>query len=292
MLVRKTLFFISFIFVNLFAQTNYLQEDSMPPVISLKWMQKHIDNPNLVLIDVRTTEEFKHGHLKNAINLPTFKYLFDEDYNIPRLTFLKNTFSNAGIDNNSLVVVYGNNELIWAARFYWICKVLGHEKVGLLEIGYTDTLKKVLLVTTKIYKPKKTNFIPTVNNKILKTKLDVLLALNKEIIIDGRGEDFYNGLKSHAKRFGHIPTAINSPGSLNYIKTKTSSKMKTFSQLRELYKDLPKDKKIILYCEDGADAALNFLVLQQLGYNTAVYDGSWLEWGNDFKLPIVNPSKK
>ena len=54
----------------------------------------------------------------------------------------------------------------------------------------------------------------------------------------------------------------------------------------EIYKDLDHKKHIILYCEDGADAAMNFLVLKKLGYNASVYDGSWLEWGNDKNLPI------
>jgi thiosulfate/3-mercaptopyruvate sulfurtransferase len=106
------------------------------------------------------------------------------------------------------------------------------------------------------------------------------------VIIDGRPYSFYIGEKSHAKRYGHIPTALNYPGSANYVMTKDGSAMKTFDKLKKLYKDLPKQKEIILYCEDGADAALNFLVLQQLGYKVSVYDGSWLEWGNNEKLPI------
>ncbi len=290
MLIRKILFFTIFIFFSL--QANSTEKNSILPVVSVKWLKDNINNPNLVLIDVRKEEIFKKGHIKNAINLPTFKYLFNKDYNMPKLSFLKNTFSNAGIDENSLVVVYGDDALIWAARLYWISKVLGHEKVGLLEVGYSNSLKNMIPLSTEIYKPKKTNFIPTVNNTILKTKLDVLMALKKDIIIDGRPTDFYNGLKSHAKRYGHIPSALSYPGSSNYVQTKTSSKMKTFSELEEFYKNLPKDKKIILYCEDGADAALNYLVLNHLGYDASVYDGSWLEWGNDYKLPIENPSTK
>jgi thiosulfate/3-mercaptopyruvate sulfurtransferase len=68
--------------------------------------------------------------------------------------------------------------------------------------------------------------------------------------------------------------------------------MKDLKELKGVYKDLPKDKEIILYCDGGSESALNYIVLQELGYKTSVYDGSWLEWGNDSKLPIENPSKK
>jgi rhodanese-related sulfurtransferase len=102
----------------------------------------------------------------------------------------------------------------------------------------------------------------------------------------------YLGKESKAKRFGHIPTAQNYACTNNFSVTKDGNKMKEFDELQKVYKDIPKNKEVILYCNGGAEAALNFIVLTKLGYKASVYDGSWFEWGNDKNVPIENPSKK
>lgn len=115
----------------------------------------------------------------------------------------------------------------------------------------------------------------------------------KKTIIDGRKTSHYEGKESTAKRFGHIPTAKNYACTQNYQVTSNGNKMKDLDELKNLYKDIPKDKEIILYCDGGAEAALNYIVLQELGYKASVYDGSWLEWGgNDPAVPIENPSER
>jgi thiosulfate/3-mercaptopyruvate sulfurtransferase len=265
---------------------------NIPMIVPVSWLKDRLNDSNLVIIDVRDEKAFKKGHIEHAINMPVFKDFFDKNYMLPKLNFLKELFGNAGISNDSEIVFYGNNQLIWAARGYWVSKVLGVNRAGLLSVGYGNWKKGDLPISTKIYTPKKRDFIPMVDDSILQTKLSTLMSVGRKIIIDGRPKDFYLGKKSHAKRFGHIPSALNYPGSGNYNLSSNGSSMKDFEALKELYKDLPKNKDIILYCEDGADAALNFVVLKKLGYSVSVYDGSWLEWGNDYNLPIDTPIKK
>jgi len=287
------LFLSLFLFLNfLIADNVHIENKSIPAIVPLNWVKNNIDNPNLVIIDLREKNEYEKDHIKNAVNIPGLKSLFDDKFFMPKLDFLKNLFSEAGIDSNSLVLAYDNGDFIWAARFYWILETLGHDQVGILKVGYNDWLKNQLSISTTTHKVVRKEFVPRINNKKVETKLSTLFSVGKKTIIDGRKTSHYEGKESTAKRFGHIPTAKNYACTQNYQVTSNGNKMKDLDELKSLYKDIPKDKEIILYCDGGAEAALNYIVLQELGYKASVYDGSWLEWGNDSSVPIENPSEK
>ena len=266
----------------------------MPVVVSVEWLKQHINDKDLVIIDVRDEKLYKKGHIKGAVNMPVMKDFFTpKTLRIPKISFLKELFSNAGIDDNTKVVVYDDGAFSWAARAVWVLKVLGHQNVSLLNYGYGKYIENNLPISTKTPKKQKKEFIPRVNNNLIATKLDVIMAIQKkEPILDGRTKDMYMGKTSIAKRYGHIPTAKLFSGANNYKITEKGNKLKSFEELKEIYKSLPKDKRIIIYCQDGADAALDDLLMRELGYHTIVYEGGWIEWGNDESLPIINPSKE
>jgi len=265
----------------------------VPDIVPLSWLKAHYNDSSLVLIDVRDKEQFQKAHLDKAISVPVFEKLFHgSKLLLPPLSSLKQLFSQAGIDENSKIVVYGGVNPVWSARFYWISKLLGADNVGILKVSFGNWKKDEIQVTKKIHKPIYKDFVPKINNNILKTKLDILTSIDKIYLIDGRPFEFYIGKKSHAKKYGHIPKAFNLPGSLTYEKNGSKRVIKDFERLKKLYVNLPHDKPVVLYCEDGADAAMNFLVLKKLGYNASVYDGSWLEWGNDKHLPIETKTNK
>ena len=283
-----------FLFTLFLAVTSlYGTQKALPSIVPVSWLKEHINDKNVVILDIRDYSDYKKGHVKGAVNIPGLKNLFDaQSWKMPKLNFLKELFSNAGIDNSKLVVIYDNGQFFWAARAYWILEVLGHENVGLLKYAYGNYLKTHLPITTKDTVVARAEFIPRVNNEEIQTKLSTLMAINKKTIIDGRKVASYMGKESIAKRYGHIPTAKNYACTNNFSITKDGSKMKDFSELKKIYKDLPKNKEIILYCDGGAEAALNYIILNELGFKASVYDGSWKEWGNDDAVPVENPSKK
>lgn len=282
------LFFLLFFSINILFASN----KDIPAIISLDWLKSNFNDSNLVIVDLRTSEDYKKLHIKNAVNVPGLKSLFDDKFFMPKLDFLKELFSNAGIDSNSKVVAYDNGDFIWAARFYWILETLGHEEVGIFKYGFTKDTKLDIPTSNKIVKPTRKEFVPRIDNSKIETKLGTLMSIGNKTIIDGRKESHYQGKESTAKRFGHIPSAQNYACTQNYQVTQNGNVMKDISQLKEIYKDIPKEKEIILYCDGGAEAALNFIVLEKLGYKVSVYDGSWTEWGNDLEVPIKNPSKE
>ena len=78
--------------------------------VTSKWLVDHLDDPNLVIIDARGSMPYRLGHIKNARYLGIEKVisLADNGANLVLDSSLaEDLFSNLGIDDSKMVVVYG-----------------------------------------------------------------------------------------------------------------------------------------------------------------------------------------
>ena len=125
-------------------------------------------------------------------------------------------------------------------------------------------------------------------------KDDVLSDLGSQPLIDVRSPDEYTGKRTHmpdypeegALRGGHIPTARSIP----WAKAADENGcFRSREELEELYGFLAPDDKTIVYCRIGERSSHTWFVLTHLLGKPGVrnYDGSWTEWGNTVRVPIV-----
>ncbi len=141
----------------------------------------------------------------------------------------------------------------------------------------------------------KSNFRGRPNPTVLATvsEIERFIRQNGTMLLDARTEEEYAGLHIRATRAGHIPTAINA----DWQKNIENGIFKTKEELPKLYSKVPKDSKVVTYCQGGYRVAHTFLALKILGYqNVKMYLGSWGEWGNRYDLPVerkcLSPSIK
>lgn len=275
----------------IFATTNIFGENLR---IELKDLSTNLKEYKI--IDVRDKEKYSFLHIDGALNLPsslTYENLsLDGRVTIPNK--MQEIIRDLGLNTDDKVVVYDDGSFFDASRVFWTLEVYGFKNVKLLNGGFSFWKELGYLTSSNETKVKKSDYIATINNKKLATKFSTQIARKNRssIIIDAREYKSYIGEESVAKRFGHIPQAINLPALDNIKKDLFKSSLKDIDELREIYKDVDKDKKIVLYCSIGKIASTNYFALRELGYDVANYDASWKEWGNDFNLPVVNPSKK
>lgn len=247
------------------------------------------------VLDTRAEKLYKEGHIKGALNFPII-LTYEHIKNNGKLTNpikMQKILRKLGLNLNSKIIVYDDGTFFDATRLFWALEVYGFTDVKLLNTGYKNWQSLSYSISKEKPSVKSSNYIAQINNKRLATKFTTQIATRNpnQIILDARGEKAYNGDISSAKRFGHIPKARNYPATHNINYGNKTQTLQTISKLKEIYKDVDKSKKIVLYCAIGRIAATNYFALRELDYNVANYDASWKEWGNDNTLPITNPSK-
>jgi len=244
------------------------------------------------ILDARSAQDYQTGHIKGAINFPIDLTYAHKKVNgkITEPTKMQRYFRERGVDKNSHIIIYDNGNLVDAARLFWSLEVYGIPNVKVLDHGYDDWLNKNYPISLEATKIKPSQYVATINHKRLASKFTTQLATHNpsQFIIDARPIPAYQGKVSSAKRFGHIPKAVNYPASHNLRIDDNISSLQPLDVLKNIYSSVPKDKKIVIYCAIGRISKANYLALRELGYDVSNYDASWKEWGNDFALPIEN----
>ena len=248
------------------------------------------------ILDTRSVTLYEEGHIKKALNFPVNLTYEHKNINgkITNPIKMQNIIIKLGLNIDDNIAIYDDGTYFDSARLFWTLEVYGFKNVKILNTGYNNWMFNNYPTSTITPKVKQSNYIPKIDNKRLATKFTTQIATKNpnQVIIDARDKKSYQGKSSIAKRFGHILKAVHIPATHNINYENKSAKLKTVQDLKQLYKDIDKKQKVIIYCAIGRIASTNYFALRELGYNVSNYDASWKEWGNDFTLPINNPSKK
>lgn len=271
--MKKAFLIITFLVCSatLFAMGNF---------VSVKYVAEKLRDPNSLIVDARSEDDFKQVHITNAISLPVEELSSKTpiDGILKSSSEIAKILGDKGIDLNKEIIIYcskGSN----AGRLYWILEMMGAQNVKLLD-GNIDAWKAARKPVTK--NPtitKKTTLHAQLSTKTLLTIDDVKSKMNKNnvVLVDARDEAYFAGVDSNSK--GHIPGAVNINSDL--LKD-DSGLLKSTADLKKLFetKGVKADKEVILYCQTSTRAGLLYVVLTSvLDYpNVKIYDGAYNEW--------------
>jgi thiosulfate/3-mercaptopyruvate sulfurtransferase len=273
-------------------------------LVTTQWLAEHLGDPGLVVVE--SDEDvllYDTGHIPGSVKVDWHTELNDEvtrDYvdgeRFARLVGAK------GIGRDTTVVIYGDKSNWWAAYALWVFRLFGHEDVRLLDGGRTKWIAEGRPITTETPAVAAVEY-PVVERDdapIRAFKEDVLAQLSSPSghpLIDVRSPQEYTGERTHMPEYpqegtlrgGHIPGAQSVPWARAAAEDAT---FKGRDELEAIYsgeKGLKPTDDVIAYCRIGERSSHTWFVLTYLlGFeHVRNYDGSWTEWGNTVRVPIV-----
>ena len=259
-------------------------------LVDTDWVEDHTQDPNVrtAEVDYDPKSNYMMGHVPGAVLFDWKQDINDPiSRNILSKEACEKLLRKVGVNNDTVMILYGDFNNWFAAFAFWVFKYYGFKEVRIMNGGRKKWLLEDRKLTKDIPSYPEGNFSASEPNKNIRVFLnDVKEALHKsdKALVDVRSAKEFTGEilappeypTEHAQRGGHIPwsQAVNDD----------DGTFKSAEDLKKLYeaKRITPDKEIIAYCRIGERSSHTWLVLKYLlGYpKVKNYDGSWTEWGN------------
>lgn len=271
-----------------------------PLLIDDTFVKGKIGKPGWVIVDMRFPEEYEEGHIPGAVMLPEWiptLYANDTKRSETVIPMLEQEMGALGISNDSHVILYGSVKRIsWNAVMFWILELMGCNSdlsactVSFFDGGIEGWQASGGEITQEVTQVRAADFrtVPGTNRGVKVAELlKVVQGESKAVIVDVRTAGEYAGTDIRALRGGHIPTAVNIDYAKNY--NPETSNMLPVAELRQIYKEIPVDSRVITHCQTGQRAAYGYLALRVLGFtDVAIYHDGWRVYGSNLNLPVAD----
>ena len=251
----------------------------MSPIIEVDELEEIFKNPNVMIFDVSNSKNAKSNyeseHIVGAFfvdlntQLADIKKDFSEGgrHPLPEIETFAKTLTDLGITKNKHIVIYDDkNGSNASARFWWMLKSVGHEKVQVLNGGLNHAKENNFPMSSKTENIKKASELYQTDKWKLPTfEINEVENVSKNpnyLIVDVRDKERYEGkIEPIDLIAGHIPGAINIPFTENLDEKNLFLKP---NELRKKYKAIfgkTKNENIVIHCGSGVTACHTLLSL-------------------------------
>ena len=273
-------------------------------LVSTDALAAHLDDAAWIVIDCRYDlnnqnwgeEQYAASHVPGAVYANLGHDLSGEKdgrngrHPLPGPDAMNATFGRLGIGPGMQVVVYDQDNGIYASRLWWMLRYMSHDAAAVLDGGFAKWVREARLTRAGVETRPPAPFAGKPRSEMRLTANQVWTRLDDPtmMLVDARAPERFEGRGETLDRTaGHIPGARN-----HFYKTNVAADgtMLPPEALRRNFDRLLGNRppsQVAMYCGSGVTACHNLLAMEHAGLSgMKLYPGSWSEWSSDPDKPV------
>ncbi|MBZ5521847.1 MAG: sulfurtransferase [Acidobacteriia bacterium] len=256
-------------------------------VVSAEWLAQHLKDPKVVVLHVADQRsEYDAGHIPGARFVATEDIAEGNVVELPPANRLKEVFEKAGVSDDTRIVIYTTSWYPVAGRAFYTLDYMGHgNHAALLDGGFEEWRAEKRPVSTEAVTPAKGNLTLHVHPEV-RALLDEVKKVSGQ---DSKSVLLVDSRPGYRYTAGHIAGSVPLYWQDTLVDPKNKPTFLPPEKLQEVFaaRGIHPGQKLVTYCEVGLQASHMYFVARYLGYDAAMYDGSFHDWVHVNNLPLV-----